>query len=297
LNQSKTRFVAEISSNHNRDLGRAIQMVEAAAKAGCDAVKFQLFKIDELFAPEILATSEIHQSRRQWEIPFEFIPKLADKAHDLGMEFSCTPFYLEAVEELKPYVDFYKIASYELLWHDLFRSCAATGKPVVFSTGMATQIEIEGALNSINDFPGLDVTILRCTSAYPTPVYEANLKSIASLRIVLKPFEEIFNLSFGWSDHTVSIPVLMSAALKYQSSFIEFHLDLDGDGEEYGPGHCWLPDQIGAVIKMVQTAKLADGSGTIEPGESEMADRDWRTDAADGLRPLKRIRSGRDGDV
>jgi sialic acid synthase SpsE len=291
MSQSKTRFVAEISSNHNRDLGRAIKMIESAANAGCDAVKFQLFKVDELFAPEILATSKIHQSRRQWELPLEFIPELADKTHELGMEFSCTPFYIEAVEELKPYVDFYKIASYELLWHDIFRSCAATGKPLVFSTGMATQSEIEGVLNSIKEFAGLDVTILRCTSAYPTPTHEANLKSIASLRRALKPFEENFNLSFGWSDHTVSVSVLMSAVLKYQSKFIEFHFDLDGDGEEYGPGHCWLPQQISEVINMVQMANLADGSGSIEAGDSEMADRVWRADPTDGLRPIKTIRN------
>lgn len=287
---NKTKFVAEISSNHNRDLGRAFQMVEAAAQAGCDAVKFQLFKIDELFAPEILAKSEVHRARRQWELPFEFIPILAERTHALGMEFSCTPFYLEAVAELEPYVDFYKIASYELLWHKLFFTCMDTGKPLVFSTGMSNLSEIKAVLEALVQYQGADITILRCSSAYPTPVDQANLGSIDSLRTALEPFYDHFKLSYGWSDHTVSKEVLLSAVLKYRASFVEFHLDLEGDGEEFNAGHCWLPDQIASVISMLRLVELADGDGSIEPGEAEYSDREWRADPSDGLRPLKSIR-------
>jgi sialic acid synthase SpsE len=131
-------FIAEVSSNHYRDLDRSFAFIDAAAKAHCGAVKFQLFKIDQLFAPEILEKSEAHRRRKDWELPVEFLPQLARRCVENQIQFSCTPFYLAAVDELEPYIDFYKIASYELLWDDLLGACARTRKPVILSTGMAT---------------------------------------------------------------------------------------------------------------------------------------------------------------
>ena len=131
-------FIAEASSNHGRDLSRALAFVDAAADAGCDAVKFQLFKIDRMFAPEILSRSAKHRARRDWELPADHLAPLAEHCSKRRIAFSCTPFYLEAVELLRPHVAFYKVASYELLLGDLLAACAATGKPIVLSTGMAT---------------------------------------------------------------------------------------------------------------------------------------------------------------
>ena len=124
-------FIAEVSSNHGQDLDRSLAFIDAAAASGCDAVKFQLFKIDELFAPEILERSEEHRRRKQWELPLEFLPALAQRCRDLGIQFGMTPFYLGAVAEREPYGDCYKVASYELLWDELLATCAATGKPVI----------------------------------------------------------------------------------------------------------------------------------------------------------------------
>ncbi|MGH9694837.1 MAG: N-acetylneuraminate synthase family protein, partial [Bryobacteraceae bacterium] len=189
------RFIAEASSNHGRDLSRALAFVDAAADAGCDAVKFQLFKIDRLFAPEILAASAKHRARKDWELPLAHLAPLAVHCRDRGVEFSCTTFYLEAVAELAPYVDFYKIASYELLFAPLLEACAATGKPVVLSTGMATMEEIKTAAARLK-FAGAEaVTLLHCVSAYPTPPNEANLSAIAAIR-------DATACEVGWSDHT-----------------------------------------------------------------------------------------------
>ena len=105
----KTKFIAEVSSNHNTSLERSIEFVETAAQIGCSAIKFQLFKIDELFAPEILAVSSEHEKRRKWELPLAFLPELFAASKENNIQFGCTPFYIKAVEELYPYVDFYKI--------------------------------------------------------------------------------------------------------------------------------------------------------------------------------------------
>src|SRR5580698_85330 len=144
-------FIAEASSNHGRDLDRALAFVDAAADSGCDAVKFQLFQIDKMFAPEILSQSPKHRARRQWELPIAHLAPLAEHCKTRGIQFSCTPFYIDAVRELEPFVDFYKVASYELLVTPLLQACAATGKPVVLSTGMATMEEIADAANTLKE--------------------------------------------------------------------------------------------------------------------------------------------------
>lgn len=276
-------FIAEVSSNHNRDLSRSMDFIDAAAHAGCSAVKFQLFKIDQLFSSEILKLSEKHRKRKEWELPLEFVPKLAQRCCERGVEFSCTPFYLDAVSELEPYVDFYKIASYELLWDELLAACARTGKPVILSTGMATIDEIKGAIEVLKQNGCKAPTLLHCTSAYPTPFAEANLAAINTIR-------QATGCEVGWSDHTMEPAVIHRAIHRWGAKIIEFHLDLDGKGEEFGAGHCWLPDQICAVISDVEKGLAADGLGFKEPVPSELPDRLWRADPSDGLRPMKEIR-------
>lgn len=276
-------FIAEISSNHAQDLHRAKEFVRVSAEIGCDAVKFQLFKIEQLFAPEILAKSEEHRRRKQWELPVEFIPELSAYAHSINIQFACTPFYLDAAKELEPYIDFFKIASYELLWDDLILACAKTGKDLVLSTGMATLDEIAHAVETFRQNSDAKLTLLHAISGYPTPVNEANLKAIETLR-------RNFKCDVGLSDHSVCSAVISRAIHKYDASMIEFHLDLDKKGEEYASGHCWLPEQMKDTIKLIKNGFLADGDGVKKPMPSEIADRLWRADPSDGLRPFKEIR-------
>ena len=278
-----TKFIAEVSSNHARDLARCLEFVDVTARIGCGAVKFQLFKLDELFAPEILARSEKHRARREWELPVEFLAPIAKRAHDQGIEFCCTPFYLKAVDELFPHVDFYKIASYELLWHPLIAACAKTGKPVVLSTGMATLDEIGATVKVARDAGCTQLTLLHCTSSYPTPAREANLAAMGTMA-------REFGCPVGWSDHTVSPAVVTRAIHKWGATEVEFHLDLDGTGAEYATGHCWLPAQIKAVIDELAIAFEADGTGVKEPVPAELPDREWRADPSDGLRPFRSLR-------
>ena len=283
-------FIAEASSNHGRDLSRAKAFVDAAADAGCDAVKFQLFKINRMFAPEILAQSSKHRARAEWELPLSHLGPLAEHCSAKNIQFSCTPFYLDAVAELAPFVDFYKIASYELLVKDLLKACAQTGKPVVLSTGMATMDEIVAATDYLKNAGARDVTLLHCVSAYPTPAREANLSAIATIR-------DATGLPTGWSDHTRRPAVIERAVHHWGARVVEFHLDLDGKGAEYAAGHCWLPGEIAPVIARIRESLVADGTGFKGPQPSECSDREWRADPADGMRPLKHVRLSYKGEA
>lgn len=272
-------FIAEISSNHHRDLDRCLRFIDTAAAAGCSGVKFQLFRVKDLFAPEILARSEKHRCREAWELPLDFLPAMANRCRERGVSFSCTPFYLEAVAELLPYVDFYKIASYELLWDELLVACAATRKPVVLSTGMADLDEVARAVAVLRQAGCRELTLLHCVSGYPAPAAECNLAVIETLR-------REFGCSVGWSDHSADPAVIQRAVHRWSAAVVEFHLDLDGEGEEFAAGHCWLPAAIGEVIAQVRRGIGADGNGVKLPTPAELADRVWRADPADGLRPL-----------
>lgn len=278
------QFVAEVSSNHGQDLQRCLRFVDVAADIGCDAVKMQLFRIATLFAPEILARSPEHRARAAWELPVSFLPDIALRCYERNLKFIVTPFDLQAVEDLLPFVDAYKIASYELPWDALLRACAQTGKPVILSTGMATMDEIRHAVDTLADFGCHDLTILHCCSGYPTPAQECNLRVIKTL------WEETLGCHVGWSDHSASPAVLYRAVHRWGASMIEFHLDLDGQGDEYKTGHCWLPEQIAPVIAAIHQGEQADGDGVKRLQPSEAADRAWRRDPSDGLRPTLAIR-------
>ncbi len=281
---SPVRFIAEVSSNHNGSLERALRFIDVAAEAGCSAVKFQLFRVDELFSPEIVSQNPDAQARKDWELPLEYLPELSQRARDQGIEFCCTPFYLEAVEQLLPYVDFFKIASYELLWHDLLAACAQTGKPVMISTGMANLEEIKAAVECLKLHNASAIDVLHCVSNYPTLAQECNLSFIEFLSKEL-------GLQVGWSDHSVNPAVIQRAIHRWGVRDIEFHLDLDEDGFEFGGKHCWLPHQIKSLIESVDQSFIADGCSHKRICDAEIEERDWRADPVDGLRPLQHMRS------
>ena len=284
------KFIAEISSNHNGDYERCKSFIEAAADIGCWGVKFQLFRIDELFAKEVLSKSDEHRKRKNWELPTEFIPKLKEHCRKFNLKFGCTPFYLNAVTELEPFVDFYKVASYELLWLDLFNKILSTGKDLHFSTGIANIEEIGNVLDLVLKNSPKEVVMYHCTSSYPTPLTDVNLAAITTLRNKFSKYFNKINLRTGLSDHSVNTGVINRAVNKYEVDYVEFHLDLDKEGYEFSGGHCWLPAEMKEIINNINDGCTADGDGIKTPKPSELNERDWRADPSDGLRPLKTIR-------
>jgi len=183
----KVEFIAEISSNHSGNLDRCYDFIDKAKEIGCDVVKFQLFRIDQLFSSEALNYNKELIKRKSWELPIEFLSPLHEHCLKRDIKFSCTPFYLEAIKELEPFVSFFKIASYELLWDDLLKGCAKTGKPIVLSTGMASLEEIMRAVEVLKSNGCKDLTLLHCTSVYPSPIEECNLSAIDTLQLLKNP--------------------------------------------------------------------------------------------------------------
>lgn len=284
-----TRFVAEVCSNHHGDLDRCLRFIDTAADMGCDAVKFQQFRIRELFAPEALRDPVI-AAREAWELPEHFNVDLARRCRERGLLFSNTPFYMDAVELLEPHVDFFKLASYQVLWTDILREVGRTGKPVALATGMATLDETRAAVETLREAGCGELTLLHCVSLYPTQPAQANLAVIDTLR-------REFGCDVGWSDHTANGDVVRRAVRRWDAAMVEFHMDLDGEGEEYGGGHCWLPGEMAAVIADVRSSstpvagvQACDGDGEKTLTDEEREESRWRTDPSDGLRPLKHAR-------
>ena len=290
MSMHKPAFVAEVSSNHACELERCLRFVEVAAQIGCSAVKFQQFKIRQLFAPEALRANPALLEREAWELPESFNAELSAYAHGLGIKYASTPFYRDAVELLGEHVDFFKLASYQLPWLDLLKQVARIGKPVVLSVGMATLSEIDSAVEALQTSGCRDLTLLHCVSNYPTKPEHANLAALNTLRAR-------YGLPIGWSDHTVAPAVVQRASEHFDAAMIEFHLDLDRTGAEFASGHCWLPETIEPLIRGEWDARaqpkqsVLDGDGQVGPRPSEAHERQWRSDPSDGLRPCLAERS------
>lgn len=274
------KFICEVGSNHNQDMPRAIKLIKKAKEIGCWAVKFQYFKANKLYAPEF--KNKINQMKK-WELPESFLPEIEAYCNDLDIKFICSVFDVKSVAFVKDYVDFLKIGSYELLYHDLIGIVAQTGKPWMISAGMINILDLAFEL-SVKINLNIPKIIFHCNSNYPAKVHDCDLDQIELFRL---NYNQNLIDKVGWSDHTVE-PGVIYKAIALGAEIIEFHMDLeDGKGFEYPIGHCWLPHQIKEVIQNVQI-----GEEACQPVSSDKDNeiRKWRMDPEDGMRPLKKYR-------
>lgn len=256
--------VAEAALEHGGSAMRAFDLIDAAKEAGADAVKFQTFRADELGAPHLA----------KYELKPQDWPLLADYATTRGITFFSTPFDCESVDLLDPLVPCFKIASGEITNERLLRHVASKGKPVILSTGMATMEEIRAALRWIDE----SVVILHCTSAYPAPPEEANLKAMTAMR------QRAGVYHYGLSDHTLGWEIPL-AAVALGAAVIEKHLTLPTGG---GPDHAMSlrPDEFGSMVRRIRMveAALGDGVKRVQPSEMETR-KHARRDPQTGRRP------------
>lgn len=261
--------VAEAGANHNRDLGVAKELIDVAADAGADAVKFQTYTGAGLYSSKTPRFEYLDDDRSPQELldaialPREWQLLLADHARGRGIAFFSTPFDDDAVDGLAAIgVPAMKIASFELVDLPLIRKTASVGVPVILSTGMATYGEVEDALVAVAEAGNSEVALLRCASVYPAAAEIMNLRAMATMR-------NAFGVPVGLSDHTTGISVPIGAAA-LGAELIEKHFTLDRAMD--GPDHPFAlePDELRAMIAGVREVESALGNGRLEgPSEAE----------------------------
>jgi pseudaminic acid synthase len=273
-------IIAEMSANHGQSLEKALEVVRAAKEAGADAIKLQTYTPDTLTidcrGPEFMIGKgalwegkNLHDLYAEAYTPWEWQPELKNEAERLGMHCFSTPFDDTAVDFLEAMdVPAHKIASFELVDTELLRKVAATGKPVIMSTGMATFTEISEAVQTLCEAGCTQLALLKCTSAYPSLPEDMNLRTIAHMA-------ESFGVPVGLSDHTLGIAVPV-AAVAVGACIIEKHLTLRrSDG---GPDAAFSlePQEFREMVNAVRIAEKALGRITYDVTVKEQASRAFR---------------------
>lgn len=288
VDTSKVLIIAEAGVNHNGSLELACKLVDVAKEAGADAVKFQIFKAENLVSS--LAEKAKYQEKKtgiaesqlemikKLELSFDDFIKIKRYCDKKDILFLATPFDFESVDFLESIVPLYKISSGEITNLPFLEYVAKKGKPIILSTGMANLGEIEEALTVILNtkrsyesrkpvtittgnytFPPL--ILLHCTSSYPPPPEEVNL-------LAIKTMQDVFKLPVGYSDHTLGTEISI-AAVAMGASVIEKHFTLDRNLA--GPDHkaSLNPDELKAMVRAIRNVEKATGNGIKKPTKTE----------------------------
>lgn len=261
-----TYIIAEIGSNHNKDKEIAKKMIDKAAEAGVDAVKFQTFKAEALYSKKTPKFSKDkirpYSLIKSIELPREWQKELFKYATKKRLHFLSSPFDFEAVDELNIIgVPAFKVASFEITDLELLKHIAKKKKPVILSTGMASIEEIEEAIDAIRSKGNDDIVLLHCNSMYPSPIDIVNLKAI-------KTMQSAFQIPIGFSDHTVGIHIPVAAVVS-GARVIEKHFTLDRKMK--GPDHNFAiePYELKQMVQNIRDVEKAMGTGVKEISKKE----------------------------
>lgn len=257
-----TFIIAEAGSNHDRDLSQAKKLIDIAANAGADAVKFQTFTADKIAADtdddvvklgdEYQGVPTLYQLYKGLELPREWQGELKQYADEKGIMFLSTPFDYDAVDELDALgIEAYKIASFEMVDLPFLKYIAKKGKPIILSTGMADLGEIEEALGAIYSQGNDQVVLLHCGISYPMPYEEVNLAAMDTMR-------QAFQIPVGYSDHTLGISIPLAAVAR-GACVIEKHFTINRNLK--GPDHRFAiePDELNAMVTGIRQVETAIG--------------------------------------
>jgi N-acetylneuraminate synthase len=254
-----TFVIAEAGSNHNGDFELAKELIDVAAGAGADAVKFQTFRAEDMYVEESGEVEYLDDDRsiydiiESMEMPYEWIPELRDYCHDQGVQFLSTPFDERSARELKEYVPAWKVASYTSSHIPFLEFLAGTDKPIIMSTGAHDLNEVAESVDVLREAGVSDLVLLQCVAAYPTPLSDINVRAIETL-------QEEFRVLAGLSDHTLDPVTAPAAAVALGASVVEKHFTLDNSME--GPDHEFAlePDELDRMVSAVRDTETALGS-------------------------------------
>lgn len=265
--RNKVFIIAELSANHNQDLQTALDTIDAIAESGADAVKLQTYtastitldsdKPDFIIDGTIWEGRKLHDLYKEAYTPWEWHEQLFRHAESKGLTCFSSPFDITAVDFLeKLNAPLYKIASFEITDIPLITYAASKGKPMIISTGIATYEDIQLAVNACRKAGNNDITLLKCTSAYPAPFSEANLSLIPKLKTD-------FGVEAGLSDHTPgsTLPVLSVA---FGAKVIEKHVILDRNMGGPDSSFSMNKEEFAEMVKAVRDAEQALGNGSYD---------------------------------
>lgn len=269
---SKIFIIAEAGVNHNGNIEIAKKLVDKAALAGADAVKFQTFKAENLVcrnaqkAKYQMETTNKEESQlamlKRLELTRDMHECLIDYCNQKNIMFLSTPFDVESLHFLvQCNIGIIKIPSGEITNYPYLKAVGQTGRRVIISSGMSTLKEVEDAIEVLKDNGSKEITVLHCNTEYPTPYGDVNLKAMLTLK-------EELGVAVGYSDHTQGIEIPVAAAA-LGASIIEKHFTLDKNME--GPDHkaSLEPDELEAMVRAIRHIELALGNGKKEPSQSE----------------------------
>ncbi|TIH18028.1 pseudaminic acid synthase [Marinifilum sp. JC120] len=273
-------IIAEMSANHNQDFDAAVELIHIAKDCGVDAIKIQTYTPDTITLDcdndyFQIGKGTIWEGRTLYDLygeaytPWEWQPKLKEIANSLGLDLFSTPFDSTAVDFLEEMdVPVHKIASFELVDLPLIRKVAATGKPVIMSTGMGTLSEIDEAVRTFREAGGKDLILLKCTSSYPAPYETMNLRTMQNM-------QETFNVPCGLSDHSMGIEVPV-AAVALGACVIEKHFIKSR--AEGGPDSSFSLEahELTAMVESVRNTEKALGKVQYQVTEKEKAGQVFR---------------------
>jgi pseudaminic acid synthase len=275
-----TYCIAEVSANHNQDFEQAVRIIEAAKQAGADAVKLQTYTADTITISSdrkefridggtLWDGRNLHDLYHEAYTPWDWQPGLKKVAEFFGMDLFSSAFDATAVDFLEEMgVPAHKVASFELVDIALIQKMARTGKPLIMSTGMASVEEIEEALRTARGEGATQIALLKCTSAYPAPAEEMNLRTIPEMA-------RRFGVPVGLSDHTMGIAAPV-AAVALGACIIEKHLTLSRATSGPDSDFSLEPHEFKAMVEAVRTAEKALGKAHFGSSDKEASSRVFR---------------------
>lgn len=266
-------IIAEAGVNHNGNVELAKKMVEVAKKSGADAIKFQTFKAEQLVTTRLQKAEYQQKTTDKSESQLEMLKKLQltqaefielkSCCSQIGIEFLSTPFDLESLEFLHHIgLKRWKIPSGEITNLPYLIKIAETKLPVILSTGMATMEEVAEAINVLKKNGTVEMSLLHCTTEYPTPYNDVNLTAMNTM-------QREFSMPVGYSDHTMGIEISI-AAVAMGATIIEKHFTLDRNMN--GPDHqaSLEPDKLREMVEAIRHVEEAMGDGIKQPAQSEI---------------------------